>query len=150
MASEHFPLLPPDYVTSSPLKFALVMMLIFLNVSWKRFFLKRHMTFSSIIFVFVFFPFLDVYAINFPICTVVWQPLKMTFFAPWQLHVDCSLLLLDVLQLDFWLQFWFLFLLQLDFSCQLLFSFICSKYVYYPWLPCMGLNLLLVHFPFGY
>ena len=34
----------------------------------------------------------------------------MTFFAPWQLHVDYSLLLLDVIQLDFWLQFWFLFL----------------------------------------
>ena len=45
----------------------------------------------------------------------------MTFFAPWQLHVDYSLLLLDVLQLDFWLQFWFLFLLQLDFSSQLVF-----------------------------
>ena len=27
---------------------------IFLNLSWKRFFLKRHMTFSSIIFVFLF------------------------------------------------------------------------------------------------
>ena len=45
----------------------------------------------------------------------------MTFFAPWQLHVDYSLLLLDVIQLDFYLQFWFLFLLQLDFSCQLVF-----------------------------
>ena len=29
------------------------------------------MTFSFITFVFVFFPFEDVYAINFPICTVV-------------------------------------------------------------------------------
>ena len=94
MASEPFPLLPLDYGTSSPLKFELVLMLIFLNLSWKHFFLKRHMTFSFIIFVFVFFPFLDVYAINFPICTVVWQPLKMTF-SPWQLHVDYSLLLLD-------------------------------------------------------
>ena len=57
MASEPFPLLPPYYRTSSPLKFELVLMLIFLNVSWKRFFLKRYMTFSFIIFVFVFFPF---------------------------------------------------------------------------------------------
>ena len=57
MASERFPLLPPDYGTSSPLKFELVLMLIFLNLSWKRFFLKRYMTFSFIIFVFVFFPF---------------------------------------------------------------------------------------------
>ena len=45
---------PPDYGTSSPLKFALVLMLIFLNLSWKRFFLKRCMTFSFVIFVFVF------------------------------------------------------------------------------------------------
>ena len=50
-----FLLLPPNYGTSSPLKFELVLMLIFLNLSWKRFFLKRHMTFSSIIFVFLFF-----------------------------------------------------------------------------------------------
>ena len=57
MASEPFPLLPPYYGTSSPLKFELVLMLIFLNLSWKRFFLKRYMTFSFIIFVFVFFPF---------------------------------------------------------------------------------------------
>ena len=33
MASERFPLLPPDYGTSSPLKFELVLMLIFLNLS---------------------------------------------------------------------------------------------------------------------
>ena len=57
MASERFPLLPPDYGTSSPLKFELVLMLIFLNLRWKRFFLKRYMTFSFIIYVFVFFPF---------------------------------------------------------------------------------------------
>ena len=44
MASERFPLLPPDYGTSSPLKFELVLMLIFLSLSWKRFFLKRYMT----------------------------------------------------------------------------------------------------------
>ena len=72
MASKRFPLLPPNYGTSSPLKFELVVMLIFLNLSWKRFFLNRHMTFSFIIFVFVSFLFIkDVYAINFPICTVV-------------------------------------------------------------------------------
>ena len=47
----------PDYGASSPLKFELVLMLIFLNLSWKGFFLKRYMTFSFIIFVFVFFPF---------------------------------------------------------------------------------------------
>ena len=57
MASERFPLLPPDYGTSSSLKFELVLMLIFLNLRWKRFFLKRYMTFSFIIYVFVFFPF---------------------------------------------------------------------------------------------
>ena len=39
------------------LPFEIVQMLIFLNLSWKRFFLKRYMTFSFIIFVFVFFPF---------------------------------------------------------------------------------------------
>ena len=33
MASERFPLLPPDYGTSSPLKFELVLMLIFLSLS---------------------------------------------------------------------------------------------------------------------
>ena len=33
MASERFPLLPLDYGTSSPLKFELVLMLIFLNLS---------------------------------------------------------------------------------------------------------------------
>ena len=66
MASERFPLLPPDYGTSSPLKFELVLMLIFLNLSWKRLFLKRYMTFSFVIFVFVFvfFSFL------FKMCTV--------------------------------------------------------------------------------
>ena len=32
MANERFPLLPPDYGTSSPLKFELVLMLIFLNL----------------------------------------------------------------------------------------------------------------------
>ena len=42
MASERFPLLPPDYGTSSPLKFELVLMLIFLNLSWKYFFFKIH------------------------------------------------------------------------------------------------------------
>ena len=57
MASERFPLLRPNYGTSSPLKFELVLMLIFLNLSWKRFFLKRYMTFSFIIFVFLFFSF---------------------------------------------------------------------------------------------
>ena len=46
MASERFPLLPPDYGTSSPLKFEPVLMLIFINLSWKRFFLKMYMTFS--------------------------------------------------------------------------------------------------------
>ena len=57
MSSERFPLLPPDYGTSPSLKFELVLMLIFLNLSWNRFFLKRYMTFSFIIFVFVSFPF---------------------------------------------------------------------------------------------
>ena len=33
MVSERFLLLPPDYGTSSSLKFALVLMLIFLNLS---------------------------------------------------------------------------------------------------------------------
>ena len=33
MASEPFPLLPPDYGTSSPLKFELVLILIILNLS---------------------------------------------------------------------------------------------------------------------
>ena len=41
VANERFPLLPPDYG-------------IFLNLSRKRFFLKRYMTFSFIIFVFSF------------------------------------------------------------------------------------------------
>ena len=54
-------LLSPDYRISSPLKFELVLMLIFLNLSWKRFFLKRYRyifkRYSFIIFVFVFFPF---------------------------------------------------------------------------------------------
>ena len=51
---------PRLYGTSSPLKFERVLrMLIFLNLSWKRFFLKRYMTFSFIIFVCLFFlPFL--------------------------------------------------------------------------------------------
>ena len=49
-----FSVAAPDYGTSSPLKFELVLMLIFLNLSWKRFFLKRYMTFSFVIFVFVF------------------------------------------------------------------------------------------------
>ena len=47
--SEHFPLLPPDYGTSSTLKFELVLMLIWSNLSWKGFFVKRYMTFSFII-----------------------------------------------------------------------------------------------------
>ena len=42
MASERFLLLPPNYGTSSPLKFELVLMLIFLNLSWKHFFFKIH------------------------------------------------------------------------------------------------------------
>ena len=52
VANERFPLLPPDYGTSSP--FELFLMSIFLNLSRKRFFLKRYMTFSFIIFVFSF------------------------------------------------------------------------------------------------
>ena len=41
MASERFPLVPPDYGTSSPLKFELVLMLIFLNLSLKTFLFKK-------------------------------------------------------------------------------------------------------------
>ena len=66
MASERFPLLPPDYGTSSPLKFELVLMLIFLNLSWKRFFLKWYMTFSFIIFVFFF-----VFCFFFCLCLMI-------------------------------------------------------------------------------
>ena len=76
MASEPFPLLPPYYGTSSPLKFKLVLMLIFLNLSWKRFFLKRYMTFSFIIFVFVFFP--NMY--SRVICKLVINDILMSFF----------------------------------------------------------------------
>ena len=49
-----FSIAAPDYGTSSPLKFEHVLMLIFLNLRWKRFFLKGYMTFSFVIFVFVF------------------------------------------------------------------------------------------------
>ena len=52
-----FSVAAPRLWNKLPLKFKLVLMLIFLNVSWKRFLLKRYMTFSSIIFLFVFFPF---------------------------------------------------------------------------------------------
>ena len=52
-----FSVAAPRLWNKLPLKFELVLMLIFLNLSWKRFFLKRYMTFSFIIFVFVFFPF---------------------------------------------------------------------------------------------
>ena len=52
-----FSVVAPQLWNKLPLKFKLVLMLIFLNVSWKRFLLKRYMTFSSIIFLFVFFPF---------------------------------------------------------------------------------------------
>ena len=52
-----FSVAAPRLWNKLPLKFKLVLMLIFLNVSWKRFLLKRYMTFSSIILLFVFFPF---------------------------------------------------------------------------------------------
>ena len=85
MTSERFPLLPPDYGTSSRLKFELVLMLIFLNLSWKRFFLKRYMAFSFIIFVF-FLPFLRCVCYKFPnmysrvICKLVLNDILMSFF----------------------------------------------------------------------
>ena len=51
------------YGTISPLKFELVLMLIFLNLSWKRF-LKSYMTFSFIIVFFL--PFLRCVCYKFP------------------------------------------------------------------------------------
>ena len=61
MASERFPLLPLDYGTSSPLKFELVLMLIVLNLSWKRYFLKRHMTLVPSYLCFILFYFFYYY-----------------------------------------------------------------------------------------
>ena len=72
MASERFPLLPPDYGTSSPLKFDL------------RFFLKRYMTFSFIIFFSL--SFLRCVCYKFPnmysrvICKLVLNDILMSFF----------------------------------------------------------------------
>ena len=69
------------YGTSSLLKFELVLMLIFLNLSWKRF-LERYMTFT---FIINFFPFLRCVCYKFPnmysrvICKLVLNDILMSF-----------------------------------------------------------------------
>ena len=68
-----------DKGSNSPAAMVLVKKRGYEEAPLKRFLLETYVTFSFIIFVFVFFPFYDVNAIKFPICKLVINDNLMSF-----------------------------------------------------------------------